>query len=209
MCSNNLKLPIRAAPYRHQREAAAFALDKLVNGGGAALLMEMGTGKTLTTIAIVGRLWQEKRVQRLLVVAPLSILGVWEDEFRKFADTYSRLVTSDATRGIVVDMRKNAPVGWENYTPITSENPVISVADGVIFSKDGTQLIVCPCNKVGAYEIPQGVLEIGTHAFENCIYTLDFDSLSVPWIEVPAPRAPSCGAVGWSVYWNFHCPPRL
>ena len=51
MCSNNLKLPIRAAPYRHQREAAAFALDKLVNGGGAALLMEMGTGKTLTTIA--------------------------------------------------------------------------------------------------------------------------------------------------------------
>ena len=67
MCSNNLKLPIRAAPYRHQREAAAFALDKLVNGGGAALLMEMGTGKTLTTIAIVGRLWQEKRVQRLLV----------------------------------------------------------------------------------------------------------------------------------------------
>lgn len=86
MCSNNLKLPIRAAPYRHQREAAAFALDKLVNGGGAALLMEMGTGKTLTTIAIVGRLWQEKRVHHLLVVAPLSILGVWEDEFRKFAD---------------------------------------------------------------------------------------------------------------------------
>ena len=86
MCSNNLKLPIRAAPYRHQRDAAAFALDKLVNGGGAALLMEMGTGKTLTTIAIVGRLWQGKRIQRLLVVAPLSILGVWEDEFRKFAD---------------------------------------------------------------------------------------------------------------------------
>ena len=77
MCSNNLKLPIRAAPYRHQREAAAFALDRLVNGGGAALLMEMGTGKTLTNIAIGGRLGQEKRVQRLLVVAPLSILGVW------------------------------------------------------------------------------------------------------------------------------------
>ena len=27
MCSNNLKLPIRAAPYRHQREAAAFARE--------------------------------------------------------------------------------------------------------------------------------------------------------------------------------------
>ena len=32
MCSNNLKLPIRAAPYRHQREAAAFALDRLAAG---------------------------------------------------------------------------------------------------------------------------------------------------------------------------------
>lgn len=97
MCSNNLKLPIRAAPYRHQREAAAYALDKLVKGGGAALLMEMGTGKTLTTIAIVGRLWQEKRVQRLLVVAPLSILGVWEDEFRKFADYDYSLAVLEGT----------------------------------------------------------------------------------------------------------------
>ena len=97
MCSNNLKLPIRAAPYRHQRDAAAFALDRLVNGGGAALLMEMGTGKTLTTIAIVGRLWQEKRVQRLLVVAPLSILGVWEEEFRKFADYDYSLAVLEGT----------------------------------------------------------------------------------------------------------------
>ena len=97
MCSNNLKLPIRAAPYRHQREAAAYALDKLINGGGAALLMEMGTGKTLTTIAIVGHLWQEKRVQRLLVVAPLSILGVWEDEFRKFADYDYSLAVLEGT----------------------------------------------------------------------------------------------------------------
>lgn len=78
-------LPIRAAPYRHQREAADFALEHLKTGGGAALLMEMGTGKTLTSIAIVGQLWNEKRIRRLLIVAPLSILGVWRDEFAKFA----------------------------------------------------------------------------------------------------------------------------
>ena len=97
MCSNNLKLPIRAAPYRHQRDAAAFALDKLVNGGGAALLMEMGTGKTLTTIAIVGRLWLSGHIHHLLVVAPLSILGVWEDEFRKFADYDYSLAVLEGT----------------------------------------------------------------------------------------------------------------
>ena len=78
-------LPIRAAPYEHQRRAAAFALDRLSRGGGAALLMEMGTGKTLTSIGIVGQLWKERRIARLLIVAPLSILGVWRDEFDKFA----------------------------------------------------------------------------------------------------------------------------
>lgn len=80
-----ISLPIRAAPYDHQRRAAAFALDRLSRGGGAALLMEMGTGKTLTSIGIVGRLWNERRIVRLLIVAPLSILGVWRDEFNKFA----------------------------------------------------------------------------------------------------------------------------
>ena len=80
-----LNLPIRASPYRHQQDAASYALEHLDAGGGAALLMEMGTGKTLTSIAIVGTLWQQKRIQRLLIVAPLSILGVWEDEFGKFA----------------------------------------------------------------------------------------------------------------------------
>ena len=85
MSETSREFPIRAAPYQHQRKAAAFALERLESGGGAALLMEMGTGKTLTTIAIVGTLWQEARIQRLLVVAPLSILGVWEDEFERFA----------------------------------------------------------------------------------------------------------------------------
>ena len=52
---------------------------------GAALLMEMGTGKSLTAIAITGALSQAGRIRRVLVVAPLSILGVWEEEFQKFA----------------------------------------------------------------------------------------------------------------------------
>lgn len=51
---------------------------------------------------------------------------------------------------------------------VSPKNPAISVVDGVVFNKDGTRLIACPSNKAGAYAIPQGVLEIGTHAFENC-----------------------------------------
>lgn len=41
-------MPIRAAPYRHQQGAFAFVKQLFTppEGGGAALLMEMGTGKT-------------------------------------------------------------------------------------------------------------------------------------------------------------------
>ena len=46
----------------------------------------MGTGKTITSIAIAGALYLKGKINRVLVVAPLSILGVWNEEFVKFAD---------------------------------------------------------------------------------------------------------------------------
>ena len=81
-------LPIRAAPYNHQRRAFDFCYRLFTEdtSPGAALLMEMGTGKTLTTIAIAGALWLTGRIKRVLIVAPLSIVGVWEQEFSRFAD---------------------------------------------------------------------------------------------------------------------------
>ncbi len=62
-----------------------------------------GTGKTITSVAIVGTLWQHGRIQRLLIVAPLSILGVWEDEFKKFADYDYNLVILEGTSARKVD----------------------------------------------------------------------------------------------------------
>jgi SNF2 family DNA or RNA helicase len=84
-------MPIKASPYQHQREAFELAcrLFGLAGGGevsqGTALLMEMGTGKTITSIAVTGALYQAGNIRRVLVVAPLSIVGVWEEEFAKFA----------------------------------------------------------------------------------------------------------------------------
>lgn len=88
-----LPMPIKAKPYRHQMEAFHFACDLFGTlpgsrreSGGCALLMEMGTGKSLTAVAITGALANAGRIRRVLVVAPLSILGVWEAEFSRFAD---------------------------------------------------------------------------------------------------------------------------
>jgi len=85
-------MPIRAKPYQHQVRAYEFAcrLFGLEGGGiksrGVALLLEMGCGKTLCSVAITGALRRADKVKRVLVVAPLSILGVWEEEFSRFAD---------------------------------------------------------------------------------------------------------------------------
>ncbi len=87
-----LMMPIKVTPYAHQKKAFAFTCDKfgvfdnLIKSRGTALLMEMGTGKTITSIAVAGCMYQHGKVNRILVVAPLSILGVWEEEFKKFAD---------------------------------------------------------------------------------------------------------------------------
>ena len=91
---NNIELlmPIKATPYDHQKKAFEFACDKFgvftgqVKSRGTALLMEMGCGKTIVSIAVAGCMYQHGKIDRVLVVAPLSILGVWQEEFEKFAD---------------------------------------------------------------------------------------------------------------------------
>nr|WP_307989857.1 DEAD/DEAH box helicase [uncultured Niameybacter sp.] len=87
-----MPIPIHVKPYLHQQQAFNFAckqfglLDNEQMSRGIALLMEMGTGKSLTSIGIAGILYQLGLIKQVLVVAPLSILGVWLEEFEKFAD---------------------------------------------------------------------------------------------------------------------------
>lgn len=64
---------------------------KYLSAGAAALLMEMGTGKTLVTIAVAGRMALDGRIRRMLIVAPASVCGVWEAEFFRAADFTYRL----------------------------------------------------------------------------------------------------------------------
>lgn len=71
-----MKLPIKVKPYKHQRIAFNFALDKLKQEGCAALLMDMGLGKSLTSIAIAGRLYLDNKIEKVLVVCPTSIISV-------------------------------------------------------------------------------------------------------------------------------------
>lgn len=53
---------------------------------GFGLLFEMGCGKTRTAIAIAGAAYNLGAVQRVLVVAPTSVVSVWPKEIAEVAD---------------------------------------------------------------------------------------------------------------------------
>lgn len=71
--NNEPMLPIKAAPYDHQKKAFALACDKFgvfdehQKSRSTALLMEMGTGKTIVSIAVAGCMYQYGKVNRVLV----------------------------------------------------------------------------------------------------------------------------------------------
>lgn len=100
---------VKATLYKHQERAYTFALDTLNKGKALAILAEMGTGKTLITIATVGTLYEQGKIYKLLVVCPKSIVGVWEEEFRKFADYKYALTVLDGTLD-----KKKAAFGYMN-----------------------------------------------------------------------------------------------
>ena len=75
-----IKPPIKGSLYSHQVKAYNFALKQFDTGKAVAFLMDMGTGKTITTIALIGALYSQKRVGKVLVVSPNAGLTSKNDE---------------------------------------------------------------------------------------------------------------------------------
>ena len=70
------KYPYKTTPYEHQREA----LNLSANQTNYAYFMEMGTGKTKTTIDNIGYLYLKKQLKAALIIAPKSVYSVWKKE---------------------------------------------------------------------------------------------------------------------------------
>ena len=68
-----MRFPTKTKPWEHQVRAFEFAKDK----DAAMLALEMGCGKSLVTLALLNH-WD---CQRILIVCPLSVVGVWNREF--------------------------------------------------------------------------------------------------------------------------------
>lgn len=116
------KMPIKAEPFKHQKEAFDFAMSH-ADQHGIALLMSMGCGKSLTAIAAAGALYNAKNIKKALIVCPLSIVGVWKEEFEKFADFEYELAilkgnTAKKTKLLQKMQRHRLQVAVVNYESV-------------------------------------------------------------------------------------------
>ena len=90
---------MKFTPHEYQQ----YAIDYIVNHKVAAVLLDMGLGKTVITLTAVKRLLDEERIRRVLVVAPLRVArDTWPDEIRKWDHlsdlTYAVAVGTPAER---------------------------------------------------------------------------------------------------------------
>ena len=68
----------KTKPFEHQRQALQSGGLKKV----FAYLMEMGTGKTKVTIDDASCLYQQNKINLLIVIAPNSVYQNWKEELR-------------------------------------------------------------------------------------------------------------------------------
>jgi hypothetical protein len=79
-------------PYRHQVSALRYLLEQ---GWGGALLMSPRTGKTKVAVDWTSILYQKDKLNRVLVICPVGVIGVWIDEITKNCPFPCRIVVWD------------------------------------------------------------------------------------------------------------------
>lgn len=90
--------PVKATLYKHQVRGFNMALSTFENGRGFGLLFEMGCGKTLTAISIMGALHKVGKADRVLIACPTSITSVWQKDVAQFADFPHRTVVLEGDK---------------------------------------------------------------------------------------------------------------
>lgn len=65
-------------PWEHQK----YALKRLWKAGSALLWADTGTGKTKMAVDYAIIRYLQKQIKKVLVICPVSAIGVWEQEFK-------------------------------------------------------------------------------------------------------------------------------
>ena len=96
---------------------------------------------------------------------PNSVTSINDNVFQNCTGLTSLTIPNSVT-----SIGSNAFYGCVNLTNISvsPENEKYCSIDGVLYSKDKSQIIVCPAGKKGSVIIPNSITEIGADAFRDC-----------------------------------------
>jgi SNF2 family DNA or RNA helicase len=84
--------------YPFQQEA----VDVMVERGQMLLALVMGAGKTVTTLAALEYLYENKEIERALIVVPAALKYQWLREVQKFTDAHATVI--DGSQNTRVDL---------------------------------------------------------------------------------------------------------
>jgi len=80
--AGHVELPVKLKPFDHQKRGYLIARTQ----PNCGLFFDPGLGKTLVAMAVIGMRAQLHEVHRVLIVAPLSVVAVWEEQFEEHAN---------------------------------------------------------------------------------------------------------------------------
>ena len=136
----------KTKPYKYQLRA----LKKIAKLDGiAGLFMEMGTGKTKVAIDWAGIGYKNLNVRRVLVICPLSVMGVWDRQLKEHLPYFARVrllqgPTAERAKLIKFMIRSSQPTqDWLviNYEGIWRGASRNSIED--LLEKWSPDLVIC------------------------------------------------------------------
>ncbi len=99
-------------PWRHQKAAYKFCLDKFSAGmHGVLLAMGMGTGKSLVACMLLLSLYERRAGKKppvVMIVCPLRVIQVWQAQFARHIGIEMIVVTLDDDAGSVAQKMRLA-----------------------------------------------------------------------------------------------------
>ena len=131
----------------YQLEGLFWLRSLYENGLNGILADEMGLGKTVQTIAFLAFLREMKSFGPFLVVAPLSTLGNWIDEFERWTPSIQTMLYhgSPQERAHLRSTRLKKP-GSESF-PVVCTSYEICMNDRKFLSQYGWKFIIIVCTR--------------------------------------------------------------
>lgn len=127
--------------YEHQKEGFLWFKGLYENHLGGLLADDMGLGKTLQVISFLCYLKECNELKPTLIIAPYTLLNVWENEIRKFSEITSIYRHSGYQRYKTPEILKNYEIILTTYETLVRDQLLLGQIDWKAIVCDEAQRI--------------------------------------------------------------------